>query len=92
MKYKEHLDWHFRENRRIKNSERKPYSRLWYNDISQWGGKVKEIKEEETTGTLPYYTILDNFTYKYIFIYIFFIIKLINYLQKRTGLTFKKRK
>ncbi|XP_011308584.1 uncharacterized protein [Fopius arisanus] len=36
MKYSAHLDWHFRQNRREKDSARKAHSRMWYYDTSDW--------------------------------------------------------
>ncbi|KAJ1521390.1 hypothetical protein ONE63_003065 [Megalurothrips usitatus] len=35
-KYSSHLDWHFRQNRRDKDSVRKPQSRKWYYDVTDW--------------------------------------------------------
>lgn len=35
-KYSAHLDWHFRQNRRDKDSVRKPQSRKWYYDVTDW--------------------------------------------------------
>ncbi|XP_026285069.1 pre-mRNA cleavage complex 2 protein Pcf11 isoform X2 [Frankliniella occidentalis] len=45
-KYSAHLDWHFRQNRRDKDSQRKPQSRKWYYDVSDW------IQFEEIDDTL----------------------------------------
>ncbi|XP_046395554.1 uncharacterized protein LOC124162898 isoform X2 [Ischnura elegans] len=36
MKYSQHLDWHFRQNRRDRDSARKAQSRKWYYDVSDW--------------------------------------------------------
>ncbi|XP_015117848.1 uncharacterized protein LOC107041696 isoform X2 [Diachasma alloeum] len=36
MKYSAHLDWHFRQNRRERDSARKAHSRAWYYDTSDW--------------------------------------------------------
>ena len=45
-KYSAHLDWHFRQNRRDKDSAKKPMSRKWYYDFEDW------IKYEEIDDTL----------------------------------------
>ena len=42
MKYRQHLDWHFRQNRRDKDNTRKAQSREWYYAASDW------IQFEET--------------------------------------------
>ncbi|KAJ8667668.1 hypothetical protein QAD02_009331 [Eretmocerus hayati] len=34
--YSHHLDWHFRQNRRERGSTKKPKSRAWYYEISDW--------------------------------------------------------
>ncbi|KAG1690715.1 Pre-mRNA cleavage complex 2 protein Pcf11 [Nymphon striatum] len=35
-KYSHHLDWHFRANRREKDSAKKAHSRKWYFDVEDW--------------------------------------------------------
>uniref|UniRef100_A0A1B6C345 CID domain-containing protein n=3 Tax=Clastoptera arizonana TaxID=38151 RepID=A0A1B6C345_9HEMI len=46
MKYSQHLDWHFRQNRRDKDSSRMAQSRKWYYDISDWI-QFEEIEDLE---------------------------------------------
>lgn len=36
IKYSQHLDWHYRQNRRERDSARKAHSRKWYYDVSDW--------------------------------------------------------
>ncbi|XP_055372303.1 uncharacterized protein LOC129606180 [Condylostylus longicornis] len=46
MKYSQHLDWHFRQNRRERDSNRKAHSRKWYYDLSDWL-QYEEIEDLE---------------------------------------------
>ncbi|XP_047121818.1 uncharacterized protein LOC124805343 [Schistocerca piceifrons] len=46
MKYSQHLDWHFRQNRRERDSTRKAQSRKWYYDVSDWI-QFEEIEDLE---------------------------------------------
>ncbi|CAG9789369.1 unnamed protein product [Diatraea saccharalis] len=36
VRYSRHLDWHFRQNRRDKDSARRAHSRRWHYDLSDW--------------------------------------------------------
>lgn len=36
IKYSQHLDWHYRQNRRERDSARRAHSRKWYYDVSDW--------------------------------------------------------
>ncbi|KAK0076830.1 hypothetical protein PV325_004802, partial [Microctonus aethiopoides] len=45
-RYSHHLDWHFRQNRREKDSARKAHSRPWYYDVSEWI-QFEEIEDLE---------------------------------------------
>ncbi|XP_070159553.1 pre-mRNA cleavage complex 2 protein Pcf11 isoform X3 [Polyergus mexicanus] len=45
-RYSHHLDWHFRQNRRERDSARKAHSRPWYYDISDWI-QFEEIEDLE---------------------------------------------
>lgn len=36
MKYSQHLDWHYRQNRRERDSARRAHSRKWYYEVSDW--------------------------------------------------------
>lgn len=49
MKYSQHLDWHFRQNRRDKDSARHAHSRKWYYDVSDWI-QFEEIEDLEERG------------------------------------------
>lgn len=51
MKYSQHLDWHFRQNRRDKDSARMAQSRKWYYDISDWI-QFEEIEDLEDRGMI----------------------------------------
>ncbi|XP_014218937.1 uncharacterized protein LOC106647178 [Copidosoma floridanum] len=45
-RYSHHLDWHFRQNRKERDSSRKAHSRLWYYDVSDWI-QFEEIEDLE---------------------------------------------
>lgn len=46
LKYSQHLDWHFRQNRRERDSKRKAHFRKWYYNQSDWI-KYEEIEDAE---------------------------------------------
>ncbi|XP_059484388.1 uncharacterized protein LOC132201872 isoform X2 [Neocloeon triangulifer] len=46
LRYSQHLDWHFRQNRRDKDSAKKAQSRKWYYDVSDWI-QFEEIEDLE---------------------------------------------
>ncbi|ODN00140.1 Pre-mRNA cleavage complex 2 protein Pcf11, partial [Orchesella cincta] len=46
LRYSQHLDWHFRQNRREKANARKALSRKWYYDMSDWI-QFEEIEDLE---------------------------------------------
>jgi hypothetical protein len=50
MKYRKHLDWHFRQNRRQKESGRKQ-SRGWYYSLSDWM-QYEETEDPEERGMI----------------------------------------
>ncbi|XP_015187887.1 PREDICTED: uncharacterized protein LOC107072450 isoform X2 [Polistes dominula] len=45
-RYSHHLDWHFRQNRRERDTARKAHSRPWYYDVSDWI-QFEEIEDLE---------------------------------------------
>ena len=47
--YSRHLDWHFRQNRKERDSSRKAHSRIWYYDINDWI-QFEEIEDLEDRG------------------------------------------
>lgn len=49
MKYSQHLDWHFRQNRRERDSARRAHSRRWYYDVSDWiqYEEIEDLEERE---------------------------------------------
>ncbi|XP_055694535.1 uncharacterized protein LOC129796532 isoform X2 [Lutzomyia longipalpis] len=49
MKYSQHLDWHFRQNRRDRDSARKAHSRKWYYDVNDWiqYEEIEDLEERE---------------------------------------------
>lgn len=49
MKYSQHLDWHFRQNRRDRDSVRKAHSRKWFYDVNNWI-QYEEIEDLEERG------------------------------------------
>lgn len=49
MKYSQHLDWHFRQNRRERDSKRRAHFRKWYYNQSDWI-KYEEIEDLEDKG------------------------------------------
>ncbi|KNC29047.1 hypothetical protein FF38_00279, partial [Lucilia cuprina] len=46
IKYSQHLDWHFRQNRRERDSSRKAHARKWYYDLNDWV-QYEEIEDME---------------------------------------------
>lgn len=50
MKYsRQHLDWHYRQNKKKKHSVRKANSRKWFYDVSDWI-QFEEIEDLEERG------------------------------------------
>lgn len=49
MKYSQHLDWHYRQNRRDKDSVRKAHSRKWFYDVNNWiqYEEIEDLEERE---------------------------------------------
>ncbi|XP_023168647.2 uncharacterized protein LOC111597926 isoform X2 [Drosophila hydei] len=49
IKYSQHLDWHFRQNRRERDSTRKPTSRRWFYDLNDWRQyeEIEDVEERE---------------------------------------------
>lgn len=45
-KYRQHLDWHFRANRRDKDGARKAFSRKWFYEVEDWI-QFEEIEDLE---------------------------------------------
>lgn len=54
IKYSQHLDWHFRQNRKDRDSARKAHSKKWYYDVNSWL-QYKEIEDMEERGELLKY-------------------------------------
>lgn len=46
VKYSQHLDWHFRQNRRDRDLARRAHSRRWYYDVSDWV-QYEEIEDAD---------------------------------------------
>lgn len=46
---KDHLDWHYRQNRRIKEKEKKTISRDWYLTVEDWV-EDREVDEADKMG------------------------------------------
>ncbi|XP_075982116.1 pcf11 cleavage and polyadenylation factor subunit isoform X2 [Anticarsia gemmatalis] len=60
VRYSQHLDWHFRQNRRDRDSARRAHSRHWHYDLSDWVQyeEVEDLEEREkswfeTGGAVP---------------------------------------
>ncbi|XP_070503584.1 pre-mRNA cleavage complex 2 protein Pcf11 isoform X2 [Chironomus tepperi] len=49
IKYSQHLDWHFRQNRRERDSKRKAHSRKWYYNQADWI-RYEEIEDLDDRG------------------------------------------
>lgn len=49
LKYSQHLDWHFRQNRRDRDSTRTVMSRRYYYDVNDWV-QFEEIEDLEERG------------------------------------------
>ncbi|GJQ65408.1 hypothetical protein Trydic_g7518 [Trypoxylus dichotomus] len=49
MQYSQHLDWHFRQNRKGKKNIRKASSRRWYYSLSDWKNyeEIEDLEERE---------------------------------------------
>lgn len=49
MKYSQHLDWHFRQNRKERDNSRRAHSRKWYYDVSDWiqYEEIEDLEERE---------------------------------------------
>ncbi|EDV98215.1 uncharacterized protein LOC6569091 [Drosophila grimshawi] len=49
IKYSQHLDWHFRQNRRERDSTRKTTSSRWFYDLNDWRQyeEIEDIEERE---------------------------------------------
>jgi len=47
VQYSEHLDWHFRQNRRDKDGVHKAISRTWYYDVQDWIEHTENTKAED---------------------------------------------
>nr|XP_021187068.2 pre-mRNA cleavage complex 2 protein Pcf11 isoform X1 [Helicoverpa armigera]XP_049697497.1 pre-mRNA cleavage complex 2 protein Pcf11 isoform X1 [Helicoverpa armigera] len=49
VRYSQHLDWHFRQNRRDRDSARRAHSRHWHYDLSDWVQyeEVEDLEERE---------------------------------------------
>ncbi|KAJ2945092.1 hypothetical protein O0L34_g9148 [Tuta absoluta] len=49
VRYSQHLDWHFRQNRRERDSARRAHSRHWHYDLSDWVQyeEVEDLEERE---------------------------------------------
>ncbi|XP_018319947.1 uncharacterized protein LOC108733341 [Agrilus planipennis] len=49
MHYSQHLDWHFRQNRKGKKNIRKAASRKWYYSLTDWKNfeEIEDIEERE---------------------------------------------
>lgn len=51
IRYSQHLDWHFRQTRRERDSKRKAQSRKWYYNRSDWI-KYEEIENADERGMI----------------------------------------
>lgn len=49
VKYSQHLDWHFRQNRRERDTSRKAHARKWYFELNDWVQyeEVEDVDERE---------------------------------------------
>ncbi|CAK1542774.1 unnamed protein product [Leptosia nina] len=49
VRYSQHLDWHFRQNRRERDSARRAHSRHWHYDLSDWVQyeEIEDLEERE---------------------------------------------
>lgn len=57
MLYSQHLDWHFRQNRKGKKNIRKAASRKWYYTVADWKN-YEEIEDLEERGQLVLFLTL----------------------------------
>lgn len=62
IKYSQHLDWHFRQNRRERDSTRKAHSRKWYYDLNDWVQyeEIEDLEEREKNFFEAQQNDLDN--------------------------------
>ncbi|XP_041969984.1 pre-mRNA cleavage complex 2 protein Pcf11 isoform X2 [Aricia agestis] len=49
VRYSQHLDWHFRQNRRERDSARRAHSRRWHYDLPDWlqYEEIEDLEERE---------------------------------------------
>lgn len=49
LKQRQHLDWHYRQNRRERDSARKAHSRKWYYEVADWiqYEEIENVDERE---------------------------------------------
>lgn len=52
MQYSQHLDWHFRQNRKGKRNIRVAASRKWYYSLTDWKN-YEELEDLEERGNTP---------------------------------------
>lgn len=72
MQYSQHLDWHFRQNRKGKKNIRKAASRRWYYNLADWKN-YEEVEDLEERGT-------SNLSFFIIFLYLILFLA-IKYIQ-----------
>lgn len=65
IRYSQHLDWHFRQNRRERDSKRKAQSRRWYYNRSDWI-KYEEIEDADERGKFQKKYFLKKFKFNLI--------------------------
>ncbi|XP_013419945.1 pre-mRNA cleavage complex 2 protein Pcf11 isoform X2 [Lingula anatina] len=53
-KYREHLDWHFRQNKKEKEDAKVAKHRKWYYEMHDWI-QYEEIVDDEETGALSFF-------------------------------------
>lgn len=76
VRYSQHLDWHFRQNRRDRDSARRAHSRHWHYDLSDWV-QYEEVEDLEERGNVlnDVFQSLSLIEIKYYYIkYLFYVI------------------
>lgn len=58
MQYSQHLDWHFRQNRKGKRNVRVATSRMWYYSLSDWKN-YEELEDLEDRGNISHTFFVD---------------------------------
>lgn len=65
MLYSQHLDWHFRQNRKGKKNIRKAASRRWYYTLADWKNyeEIEDLEERGKSAFLILFSVINIFMF-----------------------------